>query len=93
MSSEGLVGVEFKTDSVDSDAFFDFVRGTLIPNMQPFDGLSSRSIAIIDNCSIHHVDIIKDAGIVVFFLPAYSPDLSPIKELFSSIKYYLKDHD
>ena len=97
MSSEGLVGVEFKTDSVDSDAFFDFVRGTLIPNMQPFDGLSSRSIAIMDNCSIHHVDIIKaalqDAGIVVFFLTPYSPDLNPIEELFSSIKYYLKDYD
>ena len=65
--------------------------------MQPFDGLSSRSIATMDNCSIHHVDIIKaalqDADIVVFFLTPYSPDLNPIEELFSSIKYYLKDHD
>ena len=51
----------------------------------------------MDNCSIHHVDIIKaalrDAGIVVIFLPPYSPDLNPIEELFSSVKYYLKDHD
>ena len=73
MSSEGLVGVEMKSGSVESDVFFEFVIGMLIPNMQPFDGLSSRSIAIMDNCSIHHVDIIKaalrDAGIVVIFLP------------------------
>ena len=65
--------------------------------MQPFDGLSSRSIVIMDNCSIHHVDIIKsalqDAGIVAIFLPPYSPDLNPIEELFSSVKYYLKDYD
>ena len=97
MSSEGLVGVELKTGSVDSDVFFDFVVGMLIPNMQPFDGLNSRSIVIMDNCSIHHVDIIKaaldDADIVVIFLPPYCPDLNPIEELFSSVKYYLKDHD
>ena len=33
----------------------------------------------------------REAGIVVVFLPPYSPDLSPIlEELFS---YYLKRHD
>ena len=32
-------------------------------------------------------------GILVIFLPPYSPDLNPIEELFSQIKYYLKEHD
>ena len=27
------------------------------------------------------------------FLPPYSPDYNPAEELFSYIKYYLKDHD
>ena len=27
------------------------------------------------------------------FLPPYSPDLNPVEELFSAIKYYLKEHD
>ena len=27
----------------------DFVRGSLIPEMLPFDGINSKSIAIIDN--------------------------------------------
>lgn len=65
--------------------------------MHPFDGTSSRSIAILDNCSIHHVpevlQLIREAGILVLFLPPYSPDFMPIEELFSYIKYYLKAHD
>ena len=51
----------------------------------------------MDNCTIHHTAAIKelllDAGILVFFLPPYSPDLNPIEEAFSSVKYYLKQHD
>ena len=97
ISSEGLLGVELTYNSVDADKFFDFIRGTLIPNMQPFDGSNSKSIVIMDNCSIHHVEPVKellqDAGILLIFLPPYSPDYNPIEETFSSIKYYLKDHD
>jgi len=82
---------------VNGDKFFDYVRGSLIPQMNPFDGTSSRSIAVLDNCSIHHVtevaDIFKSSGIVVLYLPPYSPDLNPIEEAFSYIKYYLKSHD
>ena len=32
-------------------------------------------------------------GIVTMFLPPYSPDLNPVEELFSYVKYYLKEHD
>ena len=56
-----------------------------------------HSIAVMDNCSIHHVQEVKklfdDAGILVFFLPPYSPDYNPIEEAFSAVKYYLKEHD
>ena len=55
------------------------------------------SILIVDNCSIHHVQEVKDlleaAGILLIFLPPYSPDYNPAEELFSYIKHYLKDHD
>ena len=50
-----LLGVELTTGSVNRDKFFDFVRGTLIPNMNPFDGVNDKSIVLMDNCSIHHV--------------------------------------
>ena len=60
---------------------------------------------ILDNCSVHHTadadadadadvkQAFNDAGILVIYLPLYSPDLNPIEETFSYVKYYLKDHD
>ena len=97
-SCDGLLGVELTTGSVDGDKYFDFVRGTLIPNMHSFDGIARRSIAVMDNCSIHHTLQVKklyfeDVGILLLYLPPYSPDMSPIEETFSSVKYFLQDHD
>ena len=64
--------------------------------MHPYDGSAPRSVALMDNCSIHHVDAVTDlleaAGIKVLFLPPYSPDYNPIELAFSSVKYYLKEH-
>ena len=76
--------------------FFEFVHGTLIPEMEPLDGSIRKSIVILDNCSVHHIVEVKqgfnDAGILVIYLPPYSPDLNLIEETFGYVKYYLKDH-
>ncbi len=57
----------------------------------------THSIIIMDNCSIHHTQHIKDylddMGIMLLYLPPYSPDFNPIEELFSYLKYYLKEHE
>ena len=77
-------------------SFFDFVRGSLIPEMRPFDGCNPMSIALMDNCSIHHTqevaDLFLEAGILLIFLPPYSPDLNPIELAFGYVKGYLKEH-
>ena len=92
MCNEGVVANELTTGTVDTGKFFDVVRGELIPNMQPFPG--SRSILVMDNCSVHHAremkDLVSNAGILLLFLPL---DYNPIEELFSYVKYYLKEHD
>ena len=94
MASTGVLALELTTSTVTGETFFDFVRGSLIPNMLPYDGINPRSVAVMDNCSVHHIDEVKklfsDAGIVLLFIPPYSPDL---EELFSFVKYYLKEHD
>ena len=76
--------------------FYEFARGSLIPNL-PFNGQNSKSVVIMDNCSIHHVDCVeqlfRDAGILVLFSPPYSPDMNPIEHTFSKIKNYLRRHD
>lgn len=97
ISTDGLLGVELKTGTNNAESFADFVRGTLLPSMQPFDGSNSSSVAVMDNCTIHHAEHVKElfqqAGIPVIFLPPYSPDYNPIELTFSYVKYYLKDHD
>ena len=97
MSTSGIIATNMTSTTVCGDTFFDFLRGSLIPNMLPFDGLNERSVLILDNCSVHHVeavtDLLQQAGIVALFLPPYSPDLNPIEEVFSFVKGYLKKHD
>lgn len=95
--TEGVLAVDIRTSSVNGENFYDFVRGDLLPEMLPFDGSNPRSILILDNCSIHHVeeliDLLNYSGILLLFLPPYSPDLNPIELTFSYIKQYLKDHE
>ena len=95
--SSGLVSLELTTSTVNQEVFFDYIRGSLIPNMMPFDGINPRSIAVMDNLSVHHVteilDLFHEAMILVLFLPPYSPDLNPMEEVFSYVKSYLRMHD
>ncbi len=60
MGCDGILAVEFHKGSVGGDEFIDYVRGSLIPEMLPFDGQNPKSIAIMDNCSIHHVQTVTD---------------------------------
>ena len=97
LSAQGVVAVDIVTGSVNGEKFFDFLRGTLIPNMMPFDSQNPNSTLVMDNCSVHYVhevlDLIRQSGILLLFLPPYSPDLNTAEEAFSYIKGYLKKHD
>ena len=69
--------------------------------MLPFDGNSPFSGAVMDNCSVHHADSVKElfrqASILLIFSPLYSTDLKVIPiELalnFAKVKRYLKEND
>ena len=72
-----MIALELVSGSVNGDIFFDFVSSSLIPMMMPFNGHNSRSVLIMDNCSVHHVNEVKcllqQAGIITLYLPPYSP--------------------
>ena len=48
----------------------------------------------MDNTAIHRVDgvweLVEAHGLRLVYLPAYSLDLNPIEEVFSSIKAWLR---
>lgn len=74
--------------AIDEAAFEAFIDKVLLPTLHP------GQIVILDNLSSHKSDIAMDllvrAGCRVVFLPAYSPDLSPIEEAFSKFKAFVR---
>ena len=88
MAHDNIIVTNFYVGSVDGEAFADFVRGSLIPQMQAFDGESERSIAVMDNCSVHHTEVITDlfreAGVILQAIDDPSP---VIKAALSELDY------
>lgn len=94
LSSDGLEDIFITDGTVDGDMFMHFVMHNLLPILQPFDGFNEKSVVIMDNAAIHHIDpviaAINSVGALVWFLPPYSPDMNPIESVFSEVKHYLQ---
>ncbi|KAL5504684.1 hypothetical protein ACEPAH_7347 [Sanghuangporus vaninii] len=77
--------------SFNADSFAAFIN-TLLDSMQPWP--ARNSVVIMDNCSIHKSDdvrqLIESRGMKLEFLPAYSPDFNPIELAFSLLKSRLQ---
>lgn len=73
---------------IDGDIFLAYVEEILAPT------LASGDIMVMDNLSSHKVfgvmEAIEDRGTQVIFLPPYSPDFSPIEQVFSKLKVWLR---
>ena len=70
------------------EKFLDYLKNTLIPTLHEGD------IVIMDNMRTHHVKevqtLLQGAGMKLLYLPAYSPDLNPIENMWSKIKAILR---
>ncbi len=74
--------------SVNTLAFEAYVEHILAPS------LVAGQIVVLDNVSAHKGarvrQLIEARGCELLFLPAYSPDYSPIEETFSKLKAFLR---
>jgi transposase len=72
----------------DGDVFLAFVEHVLCPKLKP------GQIVVMDNLAAHKVDgvleLIRQTGASVFYLPPYSPDLNPIEKCWAQIKQRLR---
>lgn len=96
MSCEGLCALEAYLGNVCSETLFHFMLEHVLKNcgqggpMNPFPGRCS--VLVMDNASVHHSRnnllkrLCEARGERVEYLPAYSPDLNPIENLFSACK-------
>ena len=74
--------------AMNGETFKAYVEQFLVPTLKRDD------IVFMDNASIHLVDGVEEAiesqGAIPFYLPAYSPDLNPIEQLFAKLKSMLR---
>ena len=98
ISLEGIHDVYLLEGTVNGERFEKFLRDCLLQVVMPFNGSNPRSIVVMDNASIHHVQEVIDlieqqAQAKVIFLPPYSPDLNPVETVFSKVKGIMKAND
>jgi transposase len=84
----GLGEVFMIDGAVNGELFEAYVEHIFAPTLSPGE------IVIMDNLSAHKSkkvrQLIEAKGCQLLFLPAYSPDLSPIEEAFSKVKTVLR---
>jgi len=68
--------------------FAAYLEQVLLPWLRP------GQVVVVDNVGAHKPDrmraLVEAAGFRLVFLPAYSPDLSPVEEAFSKLKTLIK---
>ena len=73
---------------INGRSFLAYVEQWLAPELSPGD------VVIMDNLGSHKSQAVRQAirrtGVKLFFLPAYSPDLNPIEQVFAKLKTLLR---
>ena len=88
MRMSGVVAPMAVPGAVDREVFQTYVQEALVPELQAGD------VVVLDNLQPHKnpavIAAIEAVGARVEPLPVYSPDLTPIEEMFSKTKGYLR---
>ncbi len=88
MSLVGMGATMVLDGATDTAAFEVYIHHFLLPTLQP------GQVVVLDNLSAHKSPrirtLIEGAGCELWYLPAYSPDLSPIEEAFAKLKMLLR---
>ena len=85
---DGLTAPMVVDGAINGELFLAYVQQILLPTLKEGD------LVVMDNLSSHKVAGVKAAiesvGAKVLYLPAYSPDLNPIENVFSKLKTLLR---
>jgi transposase len=88
LTVQGMGASMLLEGATNAAAFEIYLEQILLPSLAP------GHIVVMDNLSAHKGarvrHLIEERGCQLLFLPAYSPDFSPIEETFSKIKAFLR---
>jgi len=88
LRSTGLIAPLVLDGPMTGEVFRAYVEQMLAPTLEPGD------VVVMDNLPAHKVagvqDAIQLAQASLLYLPAYSPDLNPIEQVFAKLKVLLR---
>ena len=88
LSTAGMGPAMTLAGAADTAAFEAYVEQALAPSLTP------GKVVVMDNLSAHKSArvraLVEARGCELWYLPTYSPDLSPIEEAFSKLKAWLR---
>lgn len=89
MSTAGMGPAFMISGATDAHVFEGYLEHLLAPALRP------GQIVVLDNLSAHKGqrvrELIEARGCQVWYLPPYSPDLSPIEHAFAKLKAWLRN--
>jgi len=78
--------------SINGDLFVSWLLYVVLRHMNRYP--DDHSVLIIDNCSTHRIDEVRNAcdlaGVRLLYLPPYSPDFNPIESAFHCVKQWMR---
>src|SRR5579859_1261760 len=101
---EGFLTLGIQRGSYHKEDFNDFIRYGVLPLMNPYPH-EQNSILVMDNARIHKSDVLLppstlieqeldnmcyEAGVLLEYLPPYSPDFTPIELACGRLKMWFK---
>jgi transposase len=85
---EGVLAAASIDAAADSEIFTTFIQGVLVPALRP------GMVVVMDNLPAHKIaavrQAIETAKCRLVYLPPYSPDFSPIENIWSKVKQLLR---
>ncbi len=88
LSWAGMTAAMTVEGGTDTAVFATYLQHFLLPALHP------GQVVVVDNVGAHKPDriraLVEAAGCRLVFLPAYSPDLSPVEEAFSKLKTLIR---
>ena len=92
LTVDGYLNFIVHQGAITTDIFLDFVEHKVLPYCNPRPG--PCSVLVLDNASIHKSPRLKELcdayGVMLEFLPPYSPDFNPIEATFHDLKAWIR---